>query len=334
MKAAHRLVAPGLALAILLSVQAPTKASGLIVYDNHFTAVTRATGVSPYPLTVDASGAVYLITGTSPADALLKVGVNGSIDTVNPAVNAIIGTTASLRFGFGGQLFANQDGGIRQFDPVSGAASTFWSNPQASADGALAFDAARQVMYVSDMVNGVQGIYALSASAAVTPIFAHLGGYLAVEKSGDILLFDSSGDLSRIDPVTHTHTDIANFAPIIPNWRRFKSMSLDPNSGEVYFTVELNESPTARDLYRVGVDGTGLTLVAAGGAAAGVDGPLQVMVGSSGDGSGRTSVYLGMNESQELIELRPAASAPEPNSFPLFGLCAICLLTYASRCRV
>jgi hypothetical protein len=285
-------------------------AGELALYDSGWTEVLRATGQPVYPLTVDGSGSIYYSTGTSPFDQIRRLNVDGSVDLVATTVG-VVGTVADLEFGFGGDLFANQGfpGGVRRYNISDGSSSLFWSSALGSPDAGLAFDSSRNKLFVS----AVGQIVALDSSgvASVAAIARQNAGPdlgLALEPTGTLLSIGGDGIIARTDPDTGSYTQLVDLRSQIQNWQQFKSIDVNRESGEVIFSVNLISSPTLRQLWKMNPDGTGLSLVAEGIQANGIDGPLNVGWGRSGDGTGSWSIFLGLNEAQKIIELRPAAS--------------------------
>ena len=296
--------------------------AGLLVDDPSWQAVTRATGVSAYPITVDSSGDVYFVTGTSYSDKLEEVTTSGAINVITPATGAVVGTVANLEFGFGGNLYAPvgapgyEPRGIEEFSLPGGTTSMLWNSDLQSGDAGMAFDPSKQLMYVS--VNQTGQIMAVNAVGNATVVASPpTGGFgLALESNGNLLLMSGGGQLYNINPTSNSVTPTINLGALIPDASQFKSMDIDPLNGKIFFSVEMTASTTTRDLYSINPDGTGLNLIAQGGAGTGVDGPLQIKFGAAGDGSGNTSLYLDMNESQQIIELRNV-NVPEPSSIVL-----------------
>jgi hypothetical protein len=129
--------------------------------DPSFHSEVRSREVKAFPLTVDARGNVYTVTGTSTDDSFVRIDLQGKISRLVPHVGHVVGVLAGLKEGFGGRFFANAGAdenpaphGIVVFDPMTGTAGPFATNPRDYADGALAFDATRERLYaINEAVN-------------------------------------------------------------------------------------------------------------------------------------------------------------------------------------
>jgi hypothetical protein len=310
-------------LLFLLQALVPSAQADLVVNDPRFTPILRGSGFQSYPLTVDSQGAIYTVTGTSVSDRLLKVNTDGTVVTVNPSVGSVIGTAGKMTFGFGGDLYATSGfpgypSGIREFALPSGSASMFYSDSTFQGDAGIVFDSKNQSLWISNFGPTRNDIAEIDASGNVIQTISNVsfGGYgLALDPSGNLLVF-SNNVLTRIDPVTHDVTPIADLSYLNPPGKAFTSLALDPSTGDLYFS-------SIADVYRIAEDGTGLDLVATG-----TNGVSQVAIGLSGDGSGRTSVYVSDPGDYRLYELRPV---PEPNTFLIALVAALCFVGYGCR---
>lgn len=308
---------------ILVGTLVPRAQADLIVNDPRYTPVLRSSGFQSYPLTVDSQGAVYTVTGTSVSDQLLKVNPDGSVVTVNPFVGSVIGTAGKMTFGPGGNLFATSGfpgfpSGIREFALPSGSASMFYSDSTFQGDAGIVFDSKNIALWISNFGSTRNGIAEINSSGQVVETIPNVsfGGYgLVLDQSGNLLVF-SRNILTRIDPVTQAVTQIADLSYLNPPGKDFTSLAIDPSAGELYFT-------NSTHVYRIAEDGTGLDLVATG-----TNGVGQVAVGASGDGTGRTSIYVGDPGDYQLYELRPV---PEPNTFAVSLIAALCFVGYGWR---
>lgn len=313
-----------------MSISPVSYAGPMFLYDTSYTQIVRATGQPVYPLTVDASGNIYFVTGTSTGDQVRRVNTDGSIDVVYGSTNGVIGTVADLELAFDGDLFANDGspGGIRRFQIPTGSNGTFWASPFGQADAGMAFDASNQILYTS----ALERIYAIDSSGSATLVTPGRIGAgpdlgMALEPGGTLLSIHGDGIVSRIDPTAHTYTSFLDLGSILPDWQQFKSLDVNPDSGKVIFTLDVQHMPpTHRELWMMDPDGSNLFLLAEGSVLDGVDGPLNAKWGRSGDGSGAWSIYVGLNETQQIIELRPIA-VPETSTLLLAVAGGVLLMT-------
>jgi hypothetical protein len=240
--------------------------------------------------------------------------------TVNSSVGSVIGTAGKMTFGFQGNLYATSGfpgfpAGIREFALPTGSASMFYSDATFQGDAGIVFDSKNKALWISNFGLTRNDIAEIGSSGQVMQTISNVsfGGYgLVLDQSGNLLVF-SNNVLTRIDPVTQDVTQIADLSSLNPPGKAFTSLAIDPSTGQLYFT-------SATHVYRIAEDGTGLDFVATG-----TNGVGQVAVGSSGDGSGRTSVYVSDPGDYRLYELRPV---PEPSTLALALVGALCFVGY------
>lgn len=248
-------------------------ADGVSFLAPYWTSKVRSNQVRPFPLTVDGSANVYAITGTLPSDDLVKVAPDGTVTPVNGSVGSVVGVGADLDFGFQGDLFTTAfrlpdfQGQVLRFNLQTGAASSFYSNPALGADSALAFDGSKQRLYTMLGVPGETDVIALDSSGTPTPVVQlpyELGAptSMGIAPSGNLFLLDIAGTLTRIDPVADTYSVVANLKTLIPNADSFRSIDVDPLTGQPFFSVWRAGSDGAVDIYSINPDGTNLATVA------------------------------------------------------------------------
>ncbi len=314
------------AAALVLAIVGKCADGGVIVSDTRFTPILRAS-FQGFPIQVDSSGRIYTVTSTSTSAALDRINVDNSVETLNPSVGAVIGVLADLDFGFAGDLFANAAGRIRRFSNSNYSGSDFATRPL-SPDGGLAFDSVNQLMWVT----GDSDLFAYDGSGNLveTIVGATQGGPsgLDIDSTGDLVLLLRGGILNgvvlppeivRVDTSTKSISQIVN----LKGYGYLRGIAVGSND-ELFFTTS-NPLTGQGFIYRVGSDGSGLSLVATNDAQ--ING---ICVGLSGDGTGRESIYLAASNTAQFYELRPVAAVPEPSSMTieltLLGMLATALL--------
>jgi hypothetical protein len=306
--------------------------AAVTVVDPGYSLVFRSTSVQGFPITVDSAGNVYTVTGTSIDDSLVKIAPNGAPIVLNGAVNHVVGVFADLKFGFGGNLFANcgvngypSPQGVVQFNTVTGAASDFYTYSLGYADGGLAFNSSTQTLYLSNEQD--PALTALNSSGQPTQVLSYLTGDVAgmdIENNGDILAMDRvTGDVIQVNPVTQTQQTLVDLSQLLPN-QTFDKIAVDPANGDIFFDSNTNDANKEGFLYRLNPDGSNLTEIAYDVNSA--SGLIGLAVGASGDGSGAMSVYVTDPGTTQILEIRPV---PEP----AFGSAVLMLGAGALRRR-
>ncbi len=338
----------GLFAALLIGVGTAESAT-ITVHDAGYTALVSQTRERVYPLAVDADRNLYYVTGTSVADNFVRMAPDGTETTLNSGVGFVVGVFADLEIGFGGNLFANVGysgmyvDGVIQLNPSTGTSSLFWQSTadEAFADGGLAFDATRQVLYSQSYLpnpdRGGAGTYsdlvALDSYGNATTVIHNLGPSLGLDmESSGTLVTISHNQIRRIDPDTKSVTTILDVAAISSDYM-FGNVAVHPDTGDIYFHAGVNHRG---NVYRVGADGSDLTLVASDpGSSTDPGGPIGLTIGPSRDGSDLTSIYLGYpNADRQFVELRPvAAPVPEPTSLAMWAGLGIMGLVVMRRRR-
>jgi hypothetical protein len=294
--------------------------AGLTLYEPGLKPILRGSGFQSFPLAVDGQGDVYTVTGTSPGDQLLEITTSGQVLTINNSVGGVIGTDAKLDFAFGGNLFATSYGGIIEYSLHTGASSMFYSNNSVSGDAGMVFDAARQILWVTNVNNDIVGLNA-SGQVVETIVPPSGGEYgLALDKSGNLVVINSVGLVDSINPTTQAITQLADLRSVLPN-ANIRSMAINPITGDLYFSNQFtggNGSVGPLDgLYQLNPDGTGLKLFASGFTG-------QEAFGASSLGNGQSSMYLGDPNNYQLFEVQTVV--PEPSSIMIIAPGALALL--------
>ncbi|WP_339907205.1 PEP-CTERM sorting domain-containing protein [Symmachiella dynata] len=311
-------------IAGLISLSLATSAqAGLVLHDSGYEHFLRS-NFQAFPIAVDSSGLIHVVTSTSTSADLRRVNLNNSVTTLNSSVGAIIGINADLEFGFGGDLFANAQGAIRRFSMPGGAGSNFVTGSM-SHTGGLAYDPISGLLWVTYGVGNDTFIESYNSSGTMIDFFSYVGvgspNGLTADSSGDLLLinYDENAGIRRIDTGTGTAQLLTDFS----------SSTLSPvngivtdNAGDIFFTGDLNGGT---GVYRVDSTGSNLNLIASNPISG-----FNIAIGPSGDGSGTQSIYLTSPHVHEINELRPVA-VPEPSSIVLLGVGGIALVAAGWR---
>lgn len=315
---------PAALLVAVFAISATHAQAGMIVHDSGYEHFLRA-NFQAFPIAVDDSGLIYVVTSTATSADLRRVNLDNSVTTLNSSVGAVIGINADLDFGFDGDLFSNAGGEIRRFTMPSGSASNFVTGSMIHTGG-LAYDPINGLMWVSyGTTNTILESYNSSGTLVDSIFLAGIASPigLTLDSSGDPLLINSGANsgIRRIDSGTGTSTLLMDFT----------SGSLGPvngivtdNSGDIFF---LSGDFSGTSVYRVDSSGANLSLIASN-----PNTGMNIAIGPSGDGSGNQSLYFTSIHTHEINELRPTASpVPEPASIVLLGIGGIALIGYEWR---